>query len=273
MGNNKEINTIFKSSDILKNYADALTLRIDYYSQPILYEVFWKVWRRLVDGLNLSFDRYDFRRLNEIEIRKVNIDAVAESLGNSLEDVMVEQAYVIHNICRLFHNNTPQKPSNSCLIVSRYFLCIQIEKEPLTEDLKTFFLMMFEIIRQFGEKRIISPVKTELSISTIAVIAQEAIDNNIGVSANHLPKDSDISNYLSSYTFRDVDLTSVITNKLGKLNVNNEMGARETVWRDERSAIISYDMTCHTSPLADMENVFYNMLEKSEKHIELCANI
>lgn len=275
MGIQTELNTIFSPESPFIESCEAMRIRFDYFSKPWCLTEFLRyigAWFEEIvqaHASNGSFRVYYNRLPNDVELQRIDVDAVAEALNTTIEGVSSSDSYIYPSLIELFDRAEGEMAPVAQLFISRFYICIWLEHILLNEKVEVFVKKMCEIIEEISRPNVVSLVDLQLKTNSSILYTYEAFKAEFGA-LNLIVDKAPLKNYVRLYQFAEANTEVTVSNIVRHLDVNIDEG-QEAEWNHELVCVSRYDFD-----LSAEENcftIFKELISEINRKGKLCARL
>ena len=259
-----------RSSEFYKA-CDRLSFRLDFYSKPDFYGVFIDLWDKAIKNSGLESRDFIFDKLNLIQQNMVNIDAVAEALNTTIDNVLDSKSYIFDNILNVEESEANSDVKN-LLFVNPYCIHFYTRNLGLHEDVIKTCSMLYSLAIQLWQAKKISIADIYLNVGTSEILDKGSYLSMAGFGGYKPVGDPTLCNQMSTSQFVDNGFRCIVKNYLSLLDVTlKEDETTEQMWYH----VVSADYIHYIDGEETVEgfsSLFNKMLEKCQNYIEsVCA--
>lgn len=259
-----------RSSEFYKA-CDRLSFRLDFYSKPDFYGVFIDLWDKAIKNSGLESRDFIFDKLNPIQQNMVNIDAVAEALNTTIDNILDSKSYIFDNILNIDENESDSEAKN-VLFVNPYYIDFYTRNLGLREDVVAICKILYDLSIQLWHDKKISIADIHLNIGASEILDIDSYLSMAGFGGYKPVGDPTLCNQMSTSQFVDNGFRCIVKNYLSLLDVTlKEDETTEQMWYH----VVSADYIHYIDGEETVEgfsSLFNKMLEKCQNYIEsVCA--
>ena len=264
-----KIDRLFKKGSILDEACEQFSFRIDFYSKPNFYEAFMKLWDGMMAECGIGPIEFNHNKLNRIQQNIVNVDAVAESLNTTIDNILDTKTYIFPSL--FGKGESPREDEQEfILFVNSHFIDIYVRNFEIDDYVVKICSMLYLVAYNLWKESVISMVDIHLNAGAREILGKDVYLSKEGF-GGYTPINSEaLHNQFSTYQFIDNGIRCVVKNFLSLVNVDIEEET-QLMWEHILSSDCIYSMRGDESQ-ESFHELFNRMTDCCQKYIDcVCA--
>ena len=209
-----------------------------------------------------------FKKLNIIQQNIVNIDAIAEALNTTIDNILDTKTYVFPSLFR----NSDQKGNEQemVLFVNPYFINFYAKNVAIDDYIVTTCTMLFKFAFLLWKRNVLSISDIHLNLGAREIISKDVYLSGEGFGGYHAIDNNSLHNQFATHQFIDGNIRCVVKNFLSLVNVDIKK-KKQLMWEHMISTDCIYKLSSEEDD-DSFSSIFDKMIDTCQKYIDcICA--